>query len=153
MNHSPVLSMKEIVNIFRILVDDNRKFVLTTHVNPDADGLGSELALHRFLKKLRKESVILNHSETPANHAFMDEKHEIKRFDPSTDAGLVLDAERIVRSGHEQSFALAQHGETLRGEQGQKSYYRSPSGSSGLRRLSACRFLIRRPPRRLSTNA
>lgn len=93
MNHSPVLSMKEIVNIFRILVDDNRKFVLTTHVNPDADGLGSELALHRFLKKLRKESVILNHSETPANHAFMDEKHEIKRFDPSTDAGLVLDAD------------------------------------------------------------
>lgn len=72
MVHSPVLSMKEIADIFRMLVDDNTKFVLTTHVNPDADGLGSELALNRFLTKIKKKSTILNHSETPANHVFMD---------------------------------------------------------------------------------
>ncbi|HUI29991.1 MAG TPA: bifunctional oligoribonuclease/PAP phosphatase NrnA [Candidatus Acidoferrales bacterium] len=96
MIHSPVLAVKEIANIFRMLVDDNVKFVLTTHVNPDADGLGSELALHRFLKKLRKSSAILNHSETPANHAFMDYDNEIKKFDPEKDGKLVLGADVLV---------------------------------------------------------
>jgi len=88
--------MKEIADIFRMLVDDNTKFVLTTHVNPDADGLGSELALNRFLNKIRKTSIILNHSETPANHGFMDYDNEIKKFDPDRDGKFVLDADVLV---------------------------------------------------------
>jgi phosphoesterase RecJ-like protein len=96
MTNSPVLSVKEIANVFRMLVDDNAKFVLTTHVNPDADGLGSELALNRFLNKIRKNSAILNHSETPENHAFMDYDNEIKKFDPEKDARLVLDADVLI---------------------------------------------------------
>jgi len=96
MTNSPVLSMKEISNVFRMVVDDNDRFVLTTHVNPDADGLGSELALNRFLKKIGKNSAILNHSETPANHAFMDYDDEIKKFDPEKDAKLVLGADVLI---------------------------------------------------------
>lgn len=96
MMHPPVLAVNEIVDIFRMLVDDNTKFVLTTHVNPDADGLGSELALNRFLNKIKKSSVILNHSETPANHVFMDHNNEIKKFDPEKDGKLILDADVLV---------------------------------------------------------
>ena len=40
-------------------------FVITTHQNPDADGLGSELALYYILKKLGKEVFIFNISPTP----------------------------------------------------------------------------------------
>lgn len=94
--HSPVLAVNEIVDIFRMLVDDNTRFVLTTHVNPDADGLGSELALNRFLNKIKKSSIILNHSETPANHVFMDHNSEIKKFDPEKDGKLVLNADVLV---------------------------------------------------------
>ncbi|MDZ7820573.1 MAG: DHH family phosphoesterase [Candidatus Marinimicrobia bacterium] len=32
-------------------------FVLTTHQNPDADGIGSELALYHLLKKLERKSI------------------------------------------------------------------------------------------------
>ncbi len=96
MVHSSVLSIKEIADIFRMVVDDNMKFVLTTHVNPDADGLGSELALNRFLAKIKKESVILNHSETPSNHIFMDYDNEIKKFDPDKDGRLILDADVLI---------------------------------------------------------
>jgi phosphoesterase RecJ-like protein len=96
MMHSPVLAVNEIVDIFRMLVDDNTRFVLTTHVNPDADGLGSELALNRFLNKIKKSSIILNHSETPANHVFMDHNSEIKKFDPEKDGKLVLNADVLV---------------------------------------------------------
>ena len=96
MSRQPVLAVKEIEDIFRMLIDDNNKFVLTTHVNPDADGLGSELALTRFLKKIRKNSVILNHSETPANHIFMDYDNEIKKFDPEKHSSFILDADVLV---------------------------------------------------------
>ena len=34
-------------------------FVITTHQNPDADGLGSELALYHLLKKLGKDQSII----------------------------------------------------------------------------------------------
>ncbi len=88
--------MNKITDTFRQLADNNKKFVLTTHVNPDADGLGSELALNRFLKKLGKESVILNHSKTPANHKFLDYDGEIKKFDPEKDAKLLLDADVLI---------------------------------------------------------
>ncbi len=86
----------ELTGIFRELVDANKKFVLTTHVNPDGDGLGSELALNRFLNKLGKQSVILNHSETPSNHTFLDYDNEIRTFDPGKDAGLILEADVLI---------------------------------------------------------
>lgn len=93
---SPVLSVKEIANVFRMLIDDNTKFVLTTHVNPDADGLGSELALNRFLNKIGKNSEILNHSETPANHAFIDYDNEIKKFDREKNGETILETDVLI---------------------------------------------------------
>ena len=37
-----------------------RRFLLTTHVNPDGDGLGSQLALARVLRGLGREVVLAN---------------------------------------------------------------------------------------------
>ncbi len=96
MSHPTGSFGQELVDIFRQLVDGNKKFVLTTHVNPDGDGLGSELALNRFLKKVGKESVILNHSETPSSHVFLDYDNEIKKFDQEKDAKLILDADVLI---------------------------------------------------------
>lgn len=50
----------------------NRRFVLTTHVNPDGDGLGSELALYHHLKDIGKEVHILNPSPLPDLYQFLD---------------------------------------------------------------------------------
>ncbi len=86
----------EMADVFRKLIDANEKFVLTTHVNPDGDGLGSELALNRFLSKLGKNSVILNHSETPANHVFLDHDNEIRKFDSDRDGELLLHADVLI---------------------------------------------------------
>ncbi len=87
---------QELTGIFRKLIDANSKFVLTTHVNPDADGLGSELALSRFLGKIGKECVVINHSETPANHRFLDHDNEIRTFVPERDKDLVLGADVLI---------------------------------------------------------
>ena len=54
------------------LIDTHQRFVLTTHVNPDGDGLGSEMALYHYLKSLGKEVRIWNHNPIPENYAFLD---------------------------------------------------------------------------------
>ena len=53
-------------------LDRARRPLITTHVNPDGDGLGSELALHRFLWERGKQTVILNASPTPPFYEFLD---------------------------------------------------------------------------------
>ncbi|MBI3579337.1 MAG: bifunctional oligoribonuclease/PAP phosphatase NrnA [Ignavibacteriales bacterium] len=72
-----------------------RRFVLTTHVNPDADGLGCELAFARYLQRKGKDVHILNHSSTPWNCKFLDPAQQIVQFNAERDAALILNADAI----------------------------------------------------------
>jgi phosphoesterase RecJ-like protein len=54
--------------------------VLTTHLLPDGDAIGSELALYYYLLKKGKKVIIINHNESPDHLMFLDEKKIIKRF-------------------------------------------------------------------------
>ena len=47
------------------------KIVLTTHVTPDGDGLGSALALMRYLRSEGKDARLINCSSTPQNLRFL----------------------------------------------------------------------------------
>ena len=65
-----------------LLLDHNR-FVLTTHVNPDGDALGSELALALWLRERGKHVEIINYSWTPAVYRFLDPDGTlIQQYDP-----------------------------------------------------------------------
>ena len=83
--------------IDRILwaIRTNTRFVLTTHVNPDGDGIGSELALYHHLKDLGKEVRILNPSPLPDLYRFLDpDGTRIKGY-TEHDARTVEDAEAL----------------------------------------------------------
>jgi phosphoesterase RecJ-like protein len=56
----------------REIIADNRRFVLTTHVRPDADAIGSEIAMAGLLELLGKEVLIVNASTVPDRLAFLD---------------------------------------------------------------------------------
>lgn len=75
------------------IIHTNKSFILTTHINPDADAIGSELALAHFLKKLNKEVRIINFSSTPEYLKFLDRYQEIKKFE---DTDLLNEADVIV---------------------------------------------------------
>lgn len=77
------------------IVEEKQRFVLTTHVNPDGDGLGSEIALARYLQHRGKTVVILNHSTTPPNYQLLDPKKEIIQFQPDLHADLIREADAI----------------------------------------------------------
>ena len=67
-------------------VRHHQRFLVTTHINADGDGIGSELGLTRFLRHLGKEVTILNSTPTPRNYRFLDASGEIQIFDCSTAA-------------------------------------------------------------------
>ena len=88
----PDRAIRELAPILKRL----NNFVLTTHVNPDGDGLGSELALALALRQLGKSATIINHSETPENYRWLDPGGEIVRFSPGRDRTAIERAEAII---------------------------------------------------------
>jgi phosphoesterase RecJ-like protein len=60
------------------LLDSRQKFVLTSHVRPDCDALGSELGLAGILAARGKDVRIVNAQATPANLAWIDPSKKIE---------------------------------------------------------------------------
>lgn len=88
------------------------KFVLTTHVNPDGDAIGSEVAMARWLRGRGKQVRILNDSPTPAAFGWLTADDPIETYDEAlcearfdeADALVVLDTSNRQRIGR-----LARH--------------------------------------------
>jgi phosphoesterase RecJ-like protein len=80
---------------FVALVERHQRFILTTHVRPDPDGLGSQLALADVLEGLGKHVQLVISSNWPPRYNFLDPDRRIARFDPGipyqADALVVLD--------------------------------------------------------------
>lgn len=84
--------------LFKEIIVNHNSFLITSHINPDADALGSEIALYHILKKLGKQVFVVNHSDTPYNLQFLDEENIIEKYDEqnadryfSPDVLIVLD--------------------------------------------------------------
>jgi bifunctional oligoribonuclease and PAP phosphatase NrnA len=72
--------MKKEYTELRKLVAKSRNIVLTTHLIPDGDAIGSELAMYSYLKAKKKNVNIINHSVTPDNLIFLDPEKLISVF-------------------------------------------------------------------------
>ena len=83
----------------RDILEANQRFVLSSHVRPDADALGSELALAGFLDALGKSVRIVNPSDIPSNLTFLDPAKRVKKIGAGitpaeiadTDVHIILD--------------------------------------------------------------
>ncbi len=60
------------------VIKAHQKFVLTSHIRPDCDALGSELGMAGVLEALGKDVVIVNGHSTPPNLAFIDPTQRIR---------------------------------------------------------------------------
>ncbi len=70
----------------RRIIDNHQSFVLTTHIRPDCDAIGSTLAMSNILRRIGKKTVCLADFEVPPNLSFLDPNREIHRLgDPRTD--------------------------------------------------------------------
>lgn len=81
--------------------------VLTTHCNPDGDGIGSELALYEILIRMGKKVAIVNRDGVPRIYTFLEHADHIEKGVSSccsADLIISLDSGSKARLGHPDSF-------------------------------------------------
>lgn len=89
--------------------------LITTHVNPDGDAIGSETALAAYLRQLGKQVTIINMDPTPSFFAFLDQENNIQRYDTeqslslfeAVDGCIVVDVNEWKRLGEIHPAILA----------------------------------------------
>lgn len=80
-------------NLLDKVIAGSKKIFLTTHVNPDADGLGSELAMYYYLKSINIDCKIINASKTPDYLYFLDPDSAIEVWDGSKHSDWLKDVD------------------------------------------------------------
>jgi phosphoesterase RecJ-like protein len=87
------------------LIDNNRKFLITTHIDPDGDALGSAFSLYWALKSLEKSASVYLKDRVPYRYEFLPGPENIIHEIPSDpyDVVLVVDCGSLLRigNGHE----------------------------------------------------
>jgi phosphoesterase RecJ-like protein len=77
---------------------DHESFLVVTHVRPDGDALGSQLAFGRFLQRLGKEVLLAGTDDVPRNLAWLDREQWIEPFSG--------DPHQLVRLGQAEAVVI-----------------------------------------------
>ena len=79
--------------------------LLSTHVGPDADGLGAQLAFVRAARATGRTARVVNEDPLPKRYAWLDPDGDIGHFDrdagqlADADLGLLFDTHEVDRAG------------------------------------------------------
>ena len=99
------LDSKNWVHLTRT-INEAEIILLSTHINPDGDGLGSEIAFYYYLIDLGKECRIINISDLPSNCKIIDPDKIIETYDilcdewlESVELTIVFDIGDFKRTG------------------------------------------------------
>ncbi|MFC1855110.1 bifunctional oligoribonuclease/PAP phosphatase NrnA [Thermodesulfobacteriota bacterium] len=81
----------------------NSSFLITSHISPDGDALGSISALYTLLKKMGKEITIYLYDKIPAELSFLNGLDNITRVLPEKrhDVVITVDCANLSRAGAE----------------------------------------------------
>lgn len=78
------------------IINSHQRFLLTSHIRPDCDALGSELGMAGVLRALGKDVRIVNGHPTPPNLAFIDPRQEILVIDKDVRMDELEDVEVLI---------------------------------------------------------
>lgn len=89
-------------------IQSSHRFLITSHLNPDGDAIGTSLGLARILRAMGKEATIWLHDPLPPAYRPMPGAAEVHHgaeppagFPGAFDAGIVLECPTLDRSGHQ----------------------------------------------------
>ena len=84
-------------------IKKHRKFLITSHVNPEGDSLGSQLAMAHLLSSMGKSFCIFNHDRLPGHYQFLPKaylvQNKLTEHGDAFDAAIVLDCPNLRRTG------------------------------------------------------
>lgn len=78
------------------IIQRHQRFLITSHIRPDADALGSELGMAGILDALGKQVRIVNGHATPPNLATLDPEGRIQALETAEPANPAEDREVIL---------------------------------------------------------
>ncbi|GBD96835.1 MAG TPA: bifunctional oligoribonuclease/PAP phosphatase NrnA [Nitrospirae bacterium] len=120
---------------FISLIKQNRSFLITGHINPEGDSLGSSLALALGLKKMGKKDVcVLSKDPVPEILKFLPSSKIVRQKPPGKEFDVVfmVDCNDIERTGYEgfraKKTAIIDH-HVLPANAEKSEFYKSVSAS------------------------
>ncbi len=79
------------------LIETHDRFLVTTHVRPDGDALGSEVGMAGLLRQKGKDVRVVNSSRTPPRYDFLDPDNTLfEHFGTQAEPASLADREVIV---------------------------------------------------------
>lgn len=78
------------------IIQSNQRFLLTSHIRPDCDALGSELGMAGILEAMGKDVRIVNGQATPPNLRFLDPQQKIKALHEDVQPDQLLDRQVLM---------------------------------------------------------
>ena len=88
-------------NDFLDIVNNNQRFLISSHLSMDGDSVGSQVAMMWYLQSHGKDVEIYNHDPVPRKFNFLGKTKNIKNKRPDTqfDVLVVLDCSNLHRLG------------------------------------------------------
>ena len=108
-NKIPAMSQPEILKEITRVFAKSKRIMVVSHIDPDGDALGTQLAFGAYLKDIGKEVYMVRDSQIPAKYRFLEEINSIlsyKEFpeELSIDTALILECPNISRIGGARKF-------------------------------------------------
>ena len=91
------------------MIEDSEKLLVVSHVDPDGDALGSQLAFAGYLKSLGKTVSLVREEAVPERYEFLPEVEQIQHIDNvkdnlEIDTMIVLECPKLSRAGNVINF-------------------------------------------------
>lgn len=81
---------------FTEVIRSHQRFVLTSHIRPDCDALGSELGMAAILDQMGKDVRIVNGQESPAIFRFIDPQQRLEVIHQTVPPEQLIDREIVM---------------------------------------------------------
>ncbi len=97
------------VDEINALLETSRRVLVVSHIHPDGDALGSQLAFAAYLEHLGKDVVLVRDDEIPAKYEWLDGIDKILRYDDckeniAFDTAVILECPNVQRVGQVARF-------------------------------------------------
>ncbi|UCE23521.1 MAG: bifunctional oligoribonuclease/PAP phosphatase NrnA [Candidatus Zixiibacteriota bacterium] len=91
------------------VLDSSDKILVASHLDPDGDAIGTQLAFAAFLKHVGKDVYTVRDNDIPFKYRFLSGVNEIPRFDAYRgnelfDAAVILECPNLSRIGRARSL-------------------------------------------------